>query len=183
MAPGRGTFGLSSARGRGRGNFRANYRGGSWRGRGRGRGGSKATGDAVPIREDDGTQLAERFERAALDDEVDEKLGFGRIQEGGRREGWLVNMHPVSDFGSGSLNKALMHWALQTLVKDPDWPSGKAAVDFYFIQDDGGMFKCTLQYEPYFCIACKVFTRSFIISFFFLTNTFSLARKPLLKNG
>ena len=101
MAPGRGTFGLSSARGRGRGNFRANYRGGSWRGRGRGRGGSKATGDAVPIREDDGTQLAERFERAALNDEVDEKLGFGRIQEGVRREGWLVNMHPVSDLWFG----------------------------------------------------------------------------------
>ncbi|THH26723.1 hypothetical protein EUX98_g7459 [Antrodiella citrinella] len=52
------------------------------------------------------------------------------------REGWLVNMHP-------------------TLVKDPDHPGGKAAVDFYFIQDDGGMFKCTLQYEPYFYIACK----------------------------
>lgn len=42
------------------------------------------------------------------------------------------------------------------MVKDPDWPSGKAAVDFYFIQDDGGMFKCTYQYEPYFYIACKV---------------------------
>ena len=45
---------------------------------------------------------------------------------------------------------------LQTLVKDADWPSGKAAVHFYFIQDDGGMFKCTFQYEPYFYIACKV---------------------------
>jgi hypothetical protein len=44
----------------------------------------------------------------------------------------------------------------QTLIKDADWPSGKAAVDFYFIQDDGGMFKCTLLYEPYFYIACKV---------------------------
>lgn len=41
-------------------------------------------------------------------------------------------------------------------MKDADWPGGKAAVDFYFIQDDGGMFKCTLQYEPYFHIACKV---------------------------
>ncbi len=41
-------------------------------------------------------------------------------------------------------------------MKDSDWPGGKAAVDFYFIQDDGGMFKCTLQYEPYFYIACKV---------------------------
>jgi len=44
----------------------------------------------------------------------------------------------------------------KTLAKDPDWPSGKAAVDYYFIQDDGGMFKCTFQYEPYFLIACKV---------------------------
>ena len=48
----------------------------------------------------------------------------------------------------------------QTLVKDPDWPSGKAAVDFYFLQDDGGMFKCTFQYEPYFLIACKVTLQS-----------------------
>ena len=41
-------------------------------------------------------------------------------------------------------------------MKDADIAGGKAAVDFYFIQDDGGMFKCTLQYEPYFYIACKV---------------------------
>ena len=79
MAPGRGTFGLSSARGRGRGNFSANYCGGSWHGRGRGRGGSNVTGDAVPIREDDGTQLAERFERAALNNEVDGGGGEGGV--------------------------------------------------------------------------------------------------------
>lgn len=72
-----------------------------------------------------------------MNDEIEEKLGFARLQEGGRREGWLINMHP-------------------TLVQDPDYPGGKAAVDFYFIQDDGGSFKCTMQYEPYFCIACKV---------------------------
>jgi DNA polymerase epsilon subunit 1 len=41
------------------------------------------------------------------------------------------------------------------LVKDPDWAGGRSAVDFYFIQDDGGMFKCTLQYEPYFHISTK----------------------------
>lgn len=40
-------------------------------------------------------------------------------------------------------------------MKDVDYPSGIAACDYYFIQDDGGMFKCTLQYEPYFYIACK----------------------------
>ena len=48
------------------------------------------------MREEDGTQLAERFEQVALNDEVDEKLGFGRVSEGPRREGWLINMHPVS---------------------------------------------------------------------------------------
>ncbi|GLB41021.1 putative DUF1744-domain-containing protein [Lyophyllum shimeji] len=143
MARGRGTFGLSSARGgdRGRGSYRG--RAASWRGgRGRGRGGAKA-GDAAPKREDDGTQLAERFEKVALGDEVDEKLGFARLQEGGRREGWLVNMHPI-------------------LIKDPDYAGGKSGVDFYFIQDDGGMFKCTVQYEPYFYIGCKSGTETMI---------------------
>ncbi|KII85363.1 hypothetical protein PLICRDRAFT_700901 [Plicaturopsis crispa FD-325 SS-3] len=135
---GRGTFGLTSRGGGGRGSFRSGgYRGSSFRGRGRGRGtNSHNNGDAGPKREDDGTQLAERFEQVRLNDEIDEKLGFARVQEGAQRDGWLVNMHP-------------------TVMKDADWPSGKAAVDFYFIQDDGGMFKCTFQYEPYFYIACK----------------------------
>ena len=94
MARGRGAFGLTSSRGGGgRGGFRGGWRG-RWRGRGGSRGG-KSDGPA-PKREDDGTQLAERFERTALNDDIDEKLGFGRILEGGRKEGWLVNMHPVS---------------------------------------------------------------------------------------
>jgi hypothetical protein len=41
-------------------------------------------------------------------------------------------------------------------VKDSDWPGGRAAVDYYFIQEDGGMFKCTMNYEPYFYISCVV---------------------------
>ncbi len=45
----------------------------------------------------------------------------------------------------------------QTLMQSEDWPSGCAGVDYYFIQDDGGMFKVTLLCEPYFYIACKVF--------------------------
>jgi DNA polymerase epsilon subunit 1 len=94
MARGRGTFGLTSAR-RGRGSFRG-YRGNSsFRGgRGRGRGGGP--GDSAPQRDDEGTQLEERFEKVRINDEVDEKLGFVRIQEGGKKEAWLVNMHPVS---------------------------------------------------------------------------------------
>ncbi|KAI0371958.1 hypothetical protein BV20DRAFT_964623 [Pilatotrama ljubarskyi] len=122
----------------GRGTSRFGYRGNTsfrgGRGRGRGRGGAPA--DAAPQRDEEGNQLAERFEQVKINDEVDEKLGFARVQEGPARDGWLINMHP-------------------TLVKDPDWPGGKAAVEFYFIQDDGGMFKCTYQYEPYFYIGCK----------------------------
>lgn len=141
------TFGLTSnGRGRGGRGGRAGYRGSTYfrggRDRGRGKRGNAFNGNAsgegpAPQREDDGTQLAERFEQVRLSDEIDEKFGFARLQEGGRREGWLINMHP-------------------TLLKDPEYPGGKAAVDFYFIQDDGGSFKCTMQYEPYFYIACKV---------------------------
>ena len=96
MARGQGTFGLSSSRGRGRGSSRAGYRGRStWRGgRGRSRGGKP--GGAAPVREDDGTQLAERFEKVSQSDEVDGKLGFAKVEEGVRKEGWLINMHPVS---------------------------------------------------------------------------------------
>jgi DNA polymerase epsilon subunit 1 len=88
MARGRGTFGLASSRGRARG---SGYRGSSsscGSVRGRGRGGAR-TGDsaAAPQQEDDRTQLAERFDRVVLNDEIDEKSGFSRVQEGPRREG------------------------------------------------------------------------------------------------
>lgn len=44
----------------------------------------------------------------------------------------------------------------QTLVPDDSAPQGKAGVDYYFIQDDGGMFKTTITHEPYFFIATRV---------------------------
>ncbi|KAJ8521909.1 hypothetical protein ONZ45_g1426 [Pleurotus djamor] len=157
MARGRGTFGLSSRtrfRGGGGGARGGNWRGG--RGRGRGRGGANSNAPA-PRREDDATQLAERFEQVSVSDEVDEKLGFLRAQEGQRREGWLVSFQT-------------------TLVKDPDWPGGKAALDLYFIQDDGGMFKCTYLYEPYFYIACKPNTESMLEEYLMKTYSPTLLR-------
>ena len=95
----RGSFAGGSRRGRGfsRYGYRGNtsFRGG--RGRGRGRGGGNAPNDhqLQPQRDEDGTQLAERFEQVRVQDEVDEKLGFARISEGPTKEGWLINMHPV----------------------------------------------------------------------------------------
>lgn len=44
----------------------------------------------------------------------------------------------------------------QTLVPDETKMSARAGVDYYFIQDDGGMFKATIAYEPYFYIATRV---------------------------
>jgi DNA polymerase epsilon subunit 1 len=104
---GTGTFGLTSS---GRGNkyssntrFRGGRgRGGSnFRGRGGGRGGSNANGGSNAKTDDntatqtEGSMLEARFEEVAVRDEVDQKLGFPRLTEGLRREGWLVNMFPV----------------------------------------------------------------------------------------
>ncbi len=97
MGRGRGTFGLASNRGKRGSGARYGYRGNTtWRGgRGRGRGAALPSDAPAPVREDDGTQLVERFEKVSLSDEIDEKLGFSRVQEGSRREGWLINMRPV----------------------------------------------------------------------------------------
>lgn len=93
MARGTGNF----KRG-GRGNSRFGYRGNTsfrgGRGRGRGRGGGPT--EAQLQRDEEGNQLAERFEQVKTSDEVDDKLGFDRVQEGQAKEGWLINMHPVS---------------------------------------------------------------------------------------
>lgn len=82
---------------RSRPSFRGSRNGGSFRGlRGRGRGGSKAgRSDATPKQDDEGTRLAERFEQVQVYDDIDDKLGFSRVREGPKKEGWLVNMHPV----------------------------------------------------------------------------------------
>ncbi|KAF9436997.1 DNA polymerase epsilon catalytic subunit [Entomortierella beljakovae] len=97
--------------------------------------GTSATSTAVAG--DEGTYVEQRFEDASLQDEIDERLGFFRFQEGPDKLGWLINQHA-------------------TIVRDEDWPSGRAAIDYYFIQDDGDMFKTTLKYSPYFYIASKV---------------------------
>jgi hypothetical protein len=95
----RGSFSGSGRRARGGPRFgnrgSTHFRGGRGRGRGRGRGGGPASGEPGPQREDDGTQLAERFEQVRLQDEIDEKMGFARVSEGMVKDGWLVNMHPV----------------------------------------------------------------------------------------
>ena len=88
-----------------------------FRGRGRGRGGSSsrgrggkagANGDAGPsLQTEDGTKDDDRAEDAAARDEIDEKLGFGRISAGPPKVGWLVNMSA-------------------TTIRDEAFPAGRA---------------------------------------------------------
>jgi hypothetical protein len=46
--------------------------------------------------------------------------------------------------------------ASQTLVLDEGKNLGQAGVDYYFLEADGGMFKATITYEPYFYLATRV---------------------------
>lgn len=61
-------------------------------------------------------------------------------------------------------------------MKDPEWPSGKAGVDYYFIEDDGSMFKVTYVYEPYFYIATKVSLAIFVVVLLLCDSTRAVQR-------
>nr|ASF90262.1 hypothetical protein SPAR03885 [Bartheletia paradoxa] len=87
--------------------------------------------------EDEGNAAEERFEEVRIHNQIDENLGFSLFDQGDSRDGWLVNMHP-------------------TIIKTADWPSGCAGVDYYFIEEDGGTFKSTVLFQPYFSVECKV---------------------------
>jgi DNA polymerase epsilon subunit 1 len=84
------------------------------------------------------TSRDERAESTRYSNGIDRKMGFERY-EGGKtlRVGWLINMH-------------------STMLIDEEKGGQKSAVDFYFLDEDGGGFKATVQYNPYFLIACKV---------------------------
>ncbi|KAG0320031.1 DNA polymerase epsilon catalytic subunit [Dissophora globulifera] len=135
------TFGLMPSSGRGGRGGRGGHGGRGGRGKSSYRAPSAQSASAqaaafVPTG-DEGTHIEQRFDDVAQQDEIDEKLGFFKFQDGPEKLGWLINQHA-------------------TLVKDEDWPTGRSAIDYYFIQDDGEMFKTTVKYNPYFYIATKV---------------------------
>ncbi|KAF2099988.1 DNA polymeras-like protein epsilon [Rhizodiscina lignyota] len=88
------------------------------------------------LRSSEATSQNERIESTRLANKIDESMGFERYDSGKKRIGWLCNMHSTS-------------------VEDERVPGGRAGVDFYFIEDDGGTFKATVEYDPYFLIAIK----------------------------
>ncbi|KAL1987179.1 hypothetical protein VTN96DRAFT_4511 [Rasamsonia emersonii] len=88
------------------------------------------------LRSTEATSQDEKFEAIRLANSIDEAMGFPRFEAGEKREGWLINMHSTS-------------------IEDPNVPGGRAGVDFYFLEDNGGSFKATVEYDPYFLIAVK----------------------------
>lgn len=130
------TFGLTSSRG----SFKK--RGGGAGRNYRSKASTSASASLISASEASTTN-EDRFAAAASRDEIDTRLGFERLEPGPNRQAWLVNMHP-------------------TIIPDPDGLNsvGKSAVDFYFIEDDSSSFKITLQFQPYFLIACRPGTES-----------------------
>ncbi|KEY65398.1 hypothetical protein S7711_04295 [Stachybotrys chartarum IBT 7711] len=84
----------------------------------------------------EGTSADEKWERTRLANSIDDKMGFTRYESGRKREGWLVNVQSTS-------------------IEDERIPGGRAALDCYFIEEDGSTFKASVEYEPYFMIAIK----------------------------
>ncbi|KAI5921949.1 DNA polymerase family B [Camillea tinctor] len=82
------------------------------------------------------TSADEKIERSRLAQQIDESMGFPRYESGRKKEGWLVNVQP-------------------TTVALDDGRGGRAALDCYFIEEDGQTFKATVEYEPYFLIAVR----------------------------
>ncbi|KAL8740733.1 MAG: hypothetical protein Q9190_006594 [Brigantiaea leucoxantha] len=92
--------------------------------------------DASALRSGEATLQDEKTEATRLAHEIDESMGFARYESGKEKEGWLCNMQ-------------------STTIEDEKIPGGRAGVDYYFLKIDGGSFKATVEYDPYFLIAVK----------------------------
>ncbi|GFN92313.1 DNA polymerase epsilon catalytic subunit a-like [Plakobranchus ocellatus] len=89
-------------------------------------------GDSGGTRED---STEKRLKVSVLNDEIDTRFGYSRYKDTAEKTGWLINMHPTDILDA---DKRLV-----------------SAVDYYFLQEDGGRFKATLPFKPYFYVAAK----------------------------
>lgn len=85
-------------------------------------------------------ELVERIDR------LDSIMGFDRIEHGEMdgnksKKGWLINMH-------------------STTIPSDEYLTGYSGVDYYFLDEEGGSFKVTYQYDPYFFITSSANTES-----------------------
>ena len=92
--------------------------------------------DASTIIASEATLQDEKIQATRLANSIDESMGFARYDSGKKRTGWLCNMH-------------------STTIENEKILGGRAGVDYYFLEDDGGSFKATIEYDPYFLIAIR----------------------------
>lgn len=76
-----------------------------------------------------------RLKQSIENDLIDNKYGFFRIKDYQEHTGYLINMH-------------------STEIVDED-KRLVAAVDYYFIKDDGSRFRITQPFQPYFYLLAK----------------------------
>ena len=94
------------------------------------------TVDVSSLRASEGNSQNEKLEATRSAHTIDESMAFARYDSGKKKVGWLCNMH-------------------STAMEDEKIPGGRAGVDFYFLEEDGGSFKATVEYDPYFLVAVK----------------------------
>ena len=92
--------------------------------------------EASSLRSTEATSQDEKIQATRLAHSIDERMGFSRYESGRKKVGWLCNMHSTS-------------------IEDSRVPGGRAAVDYYFLEEDGGSFKASVEYDPYFLIAVR----------------------------
>eukprot|EP00043_Microstomoeca_roanoka_P015073 m.150253 g.150253 ORF g.150253 m.150253 type:complete len:2376 (-) comp16169_c0_seq1:102-7229(-) len=81
------------------------------------------------------SKLDRLVKTALADDRMDAQFGFQKYVSGPPRLGWLLNMQ-------------------STVYRDAEGKV-RSAVDFYFMEEDGGRFKVAFPYLPYFYIKVK----------------------------
>ncbi|ODQ63222.1 DNA polymerase epsilon catalytic subunit A [Nadsonia fulvescens var. elongata DSM 6958] len=84
----------------------------------------------------DATSVSQKFEAVEIVDKLDSQMGFERYEAGPNKVGWLINMH-------------------STIIKSEEAFGGYSGVDYYFLDDEGGSFKSTVKFDPYFLLCCK----------------------------
>ncbi|CCD25732.1 DNA polymerase epsilon catalytic subunit NDAI_0F04140 [Naumovozyma dairenensis CBS 421] len=127
---------------------------------------------------------AQQLMQASKIDDIDTLMGFERYtppQFNGKvdlknwknipgRVGWLINMHPTmlsqdhatnnnnnnnnnngnSNSNSNSNSKSKHNTGMAELSGS----NGIAGVDYYFLDEEGGSFKTSINYDPYFFVSC-----------------------------
>ncbi|GAV48505.1 hypothetical protein ZYGR_0K00100, partial [Zygosaccharomyces rouxii] len=96
---------------------------------------------------------AQQLARAGKIDEIDAMMGYesyvppqhneridvNHLESVTGRVGWLINMHPTTVTSESMTGKS-------------EFAGGISAVDYYFLDEEGGSFKSTVSYDPYFFV-------------------------------